>query len=217
MRTALALIFILTIFARLKVLADIETGTLERPIIDSAMSLDEAFRHLDAGCPENIKAAQSLIDVRYYSFDGFVHQGQGMIDKRLTGDIKEVFAVALARGFPISSVIPLADTRFVANGRSSDDLSMAANNTSAFNYRRVTGETKLSTHALGMAIDINPKLNPYIRGNTVLPPASTYDTTREGTLYETHPVTRTFLRLGWTWGGHWESLKDYQHFEKEPA
>jgi len=32
---------------------------------------------------------------------------------------------------------------------------------------------------------------------------------------EDAPCCREFLRHGFTWGGHWKSLKDYQHFEKK--
>ena len=46
---------------------------------------------------------------------------------------------------------------------------MEANNTSAFNYREITGGGRLSNHAYGRAIDINILLNPYIRNGIVLP------------------------------------------------
>jgi hypothetical protein len=92
---------------------------------------------------------------------------------------------------------------------------MEANNTSAFNFRFKTGSrTELSKHAGGRAIDINPVQNPYIKGELVLPKSSEYDPEAEGTLCEDHPVVRTFLKLGWEWGGNWTSRKDYQHFEK---
>ena len=40
---------------------------------------------------------------------------------------------------------------------------MAADNTSAFNFRVVAGSGTLSQHAFGRAIDINPVENPWIR------------------------------------------------------
>lgn len=36
-----------------------------------------------------------------------------------------------------------------------DNKSMSANNTSAFNYRVISGTKKLSNHSYGLAIDIN--------------------------------------------------------------
>jgi hypothetical protein len=91
---------------------------------------------------------------------------------------------------------------------------MLCNNTSAFNYRKVTGGKVLSMHAYGYAIDINPVQNPYIKGRVVLPEGAIYKPYRPGTLTRSSPVVMEFIRLGWTWGGSWKSLKDYQHFEK---
>ena len=138
-----------------------------------------------------------------------------VIDARLVEDIREVFRVALENKFPITSVIPISSDRFFKDGKwNEDDQSMLSNNTSAFNYRMVTGGKTLSKHAYGFAIDINPVQNPYIKGSIVLPPDAVYDTAKPGTLTYNCPVVKTFIRLGWTWGGSWESLKDYQHFEK---
>jgi len=187
-------------------------GTLQNPIIDSNMSLSEALRK---EAPPEFKKRQKIVDLLYYSFDGKIHKGQLVIDERLVEDILEVFRVAFERRFPITSVIPISSDRFFKNGKwNEDDLSMLANNTSAFNYRLVTGGKSLSKHAYGFAIDINPVQNPYIKGNIVLPADAVYDTSKPGTLSLDSPVVQTFLRLGWTWGGNWKSLKDYQHFEK---
>lgn len=185
-------------------------------IVDSDMTWEEAMRNLDSRCPPEIKNQQRLIDVLYYSFDNNIHQGQIVIDERLAEDIEEVFRVALELKFPFAWVLPISSDQFIEDGRWSDDLSMAVNNTSAFNYREKTGGGTLSKHAYGFAIDINPQLNPYIKGDVVLPPGSVYNADQPGTLSEGHPVVQTFLNLGWTWGGHWETLKDYQHFEKIP-
>ncbi|MFA5090022.1 MAG: M15 family metallopeptidase [Candidatus Omnitrophota bacterium] len=187
-------------------------GSPYNPIIDSDISLSEALRK---DSPLEFKKRQRLVDVLYYSFDGRIHKGQLVIDERLVEDIREVFRVALENKFPINSVIPISHDRFFKNGKwNEDDLSMLSNNTSAFNYRTVTGGKSLSKHAYGFAIDINPVQNPYIKGNIVLPPGAVYDTGKPGTLACDSPVVKTFVRLGWTWGGNWKSLKDYQHFEK---
>ena len=187
-------------------------GSLQNPVIDSNISLADALRKES---PPEFKIRQRLIEVLYYSFDGKIHKGQLVIDERLVEDIREVFQVALENKFPITSVIPISHDRFYNNGKwNDDDQSMLANNTSAFNYRKVTGGKHLSRHAYGFAIDINPVQNPYIKGKIVLPPGAVYDTRKPGTLVYDSPVVKTFIRLGWTWGGNWKSLKDYQHFEK---
>jgi len=187
-------------------------GTIENPIVDSNITLSEALRKYS---PSKFKRRQRLIEVLYYSFDGKIHKGQLVMDERLVNDIQEVFRVALRTKFPIKSVIPVSHSRFYKNGVwNGDGQSMLLNNTSAFNYRKAAGSKKLSMHAYGYALDINPVQNPYIKGRVVLPPGAVYDTRKPGTLAYNSPVVKTFIRLGWTWGGNWKSLKDYQHFEK---
>ncbi len=187
-------------------------GSPEGPIIDSDMSLSEALRK---AAPLELKERQQLVDVLYYSFDGKIHKGQIVIEERLAEDIREVFRVILETKFPVGSAVPIAHKRFFKDGKwNEDDLSMLSNNSSVFNYRRVTGGKSLSRHAYGFAIDINPVQNPYIKGKTVLPPGAVYAPSAPGTLSADSPVVKTFLRLGWEWGGNWKSLKDYQHFEK---
>ena len=66
---------------------------------------------------------------------------------------------------------PIASMRLVDDFGGSDDASMAANNTSAFNCRPVTGGGGFSEHSYGTAIDLNPVQNPYLSGSTVLPAA----------------------------------------------
>lgn len=189
-----------------------ETGTLSNPIIDSNMTFEEAIRK---GCPPEIKKNLRLIEVSYYSFDGKIHKGQLVADRRLARDIRKVFKIALKEKFPIASVIPISHERFFKDGKYNDDnLSMLANNTSAFNYRVITGGTTLSNHAYGFAVDINPAQNPYIKNGVVLPAGAVYDISEPGTLTPDCAVVRMFLRLGWKWGGNWKTLKDYQHFEK---
>jgi len=185
------------------------------PIIDSEMTEEEAFDGLNPQCPEDIRKRQAIVTVTYYSSDNRIHQGQLVVDGELEKDIKAVFDLALKERFPIYSVIPISDKRFRKGDSWDDDLSMEANNTSAFNYRLSTGSSgRLSQHAYGRAIDINPFQNPYIKGDTILPKGSEYDPTVDGTLTTDHPIVRAFLRLGWEWGGTWTSCKDYQHFEK---
>jgi len=189
-------------------------GSFQNPIIDSDISLFEALRKK---APAEFKDRQVILDVFYYSFDGRIHKGQIVIDKRLAKDIGEVFRIALESKFPIGSAIPISHDKFYKNGKwNEDDLSMLSNNASGFNYRLATASKNLSKHAYGFAIDINPVQNPYIKRNIILPAGAVYDPQKPGTLTRDCPVVRTFLRLGWTWGGDWISLKDYMHFEKVP-
>jgi peptidoglycan LD-endopeptidase CwlK len=191
-----------------------ESGTLNHPVTDSKMSKQAVFDGLDPNCPKEIRKRQKIVKLKYYSFDGKIHKGQLVIDKSLVKDIKKVFKLALTEKFSIQSVIPISHPNFRKNGRWDDDLSMIANNTSAFNYREKTGGGSLSNHAYGRAIDINTVQNPYIKGKILLPPNGIYQPNTAGTFTADHPIVKKFIELGWDWGGNWTNLKDYQHFEK---
>ena len=93
---------------------------------------------------------------------------------------------------------------------------MAADNSSAFNCRPVTGSTgRYSEHSSGTAIDLNPVRNPYVSGGTVLPEAGRAYLARPvepGVILPGDPVVEAFAGIGWTWGGSWSDPIDYQHF-----
>jgi hypothetical protein len=100
-----------------------------------------------------------------------------------------------------------------------DDVSMADNNTSAFNYRDVVdSKGVLSKHSYGVAIDINPIQNPYIKGKKISPASGTNYVNRKkfqnGMIIKNDVCYKAFKDRGWTWGGEWKTMKDYQHFQK---
>jgi len=189
-------------------------GTPADPIVDSGMTAAVAFDALDPACPKAVRERQVVVPVTYWGYDGKVHRGQLAVDRDLAKDVTEVFAIALEHKFPVRSAVPVSQPRFRKDRAWSDDLSMAADNTSGFNYRPVTGGGALPNHALGRAVDRNPLLNPYVKGVVTLPPGARYDPAAPGTLTADHPVTKAFLARGWAWGGNWTTLKDYQHLEK---
>jgi hypothetical protein len=92
---------------------------------------------------------------------------------------------------------------------------MAANNTSAFNCRSVTGGGGFSEHSYGTAIDLNPVQNPYLSGALVLPEQGRPYIGRPsspGVIHAGDAVVNAFAGIGWKWGGYWNSPTDYQHF-----
>lgn len=172
------------------------------------LTFNESIDGVSEECPQWILDNQVLIDVVYYGFDGEVHRGQLVADARVTGDLQKVFMLMLVIQFPLESVVPISQLDW-------DDFeSMRQNNTSAFNYRTVPFSDRLSSHAYGLAIDINPVQNPYYTGLQVFPEGAVYNPLTPGTLYDGHLVVRLFKMLGWRWGGDWNE-KDYQHFDKQ--
>lgn len=176
-------------------------------IIDSDMTLSVALAGSKA--PKNILDNLIILNVEYFSFDSKLHKGQLVIHKDLAQDVIYIFNLIKEKKFPIEKVIPIVHYGW------SDNKSMEDNNTSAFNYRKVAGKDKLSNHSFGFAIDFNPFQNPAVYNDgTSSPKGSNYSKKAAGTITSDNFITLELKKLGWTWGGDWTSLKDYQHFEK---
>jgi hypothetical protein len=158
-------------------------------IVDSELTFEEAIAGTNA--PKDIIQDLILIDVEYFSFDNKLHRGQLVVHKQIKNDIVEIFQLIKQIKFPVAKVIPIVKYGW------SDFASMADNNTSSFNYRKVEGTKRLSNHSYGKAIDINPMQNPYKTKKYISPKGTKYNPKAEGTLIENHPITRKFLEKGW--------------------
>lgn len=156
------------------------------------------------------------LSVLYVDFNEETQTGEIICNKAIAEDLLEIFYELYCNGYQIDKI------RLVDEYEADDDLSCADNNTSCFNFRKVYGSDTLSKHALGLAIDINPFQNPYVTypngTERISPPGSEPYADRSSGL--AHMITeddlcyQLFTEHGFTWGGHWNSLKDYQHFEK---
>lgn len=151
----------------------------------------------------------SLINVYYLGYDSLVHRGQLVCHKSVANELKEIFIELYKIKFPIESVRPISLFEW------NDEISMSSNNTSCFNYRTVSNSNKLSEHSKGLAIDLNPKYNPYISSKGVISPKNgEYNNKNIGTIIVDSKVISIFRDKGWKWGGNWKRSKDYQHFSK---
>lgn len=176
-------------------------------IIDCDYSFEEAVNGIEI--PSSILKQISIVGVEYYSFDGQLHRGQILINKKAAKDIVEIFELIKASRFTVAKVIPVVKYNW------NDDSSMNDNNTTAFNYRKVKNSNVLSAHSYGLAIDINPIQNPHIKGKSIQPLNGRYDPKIKGTILRDSKLVKEFIKRGWQWGGRWRSSKDYQHFEKK--
>jgi hypothetical protein len=161
------------------------------------------------GCPIGVEDLRS-VKVSHWGYDGQEHLGEVVVAASRSGAVIAALRDVYEARFPIEAMVP------VARYGGDDEASMRANNTSAFNCRFVAGTTTWSEHSYGAAIDINPLVNPYVKGGTVDPPegAPYADRRRQdqGMIHDGDAVVRAFAAQGWRWGGYWSSGQDYQHF-----
>lgn len=157
------------------------------------------------------------VSVLYEDFNGETQTGEIICNQAIALDLVEIFYELYCSHYQIDKI------KLIDEYDADDDLSCADNNTSCFNFRKVYGSNNLSKHALGLAIDINPFQNPYVTYpdgvERISPPGSEPYADRASGL--PHIITESdlcyqlFTEHGFTWGGHWRTLKDYQHFQKE--
>ena len=151
-----------------------------------------------------------MLSVLHVGFDGRAHRGRLVVAADHAPALARVFARLYDARWPIRRMRPVSDYG------GDDERSMAADNTSSFNCRRVSGSTSWSEHAYGTAVDVDPVENPYVVGSSVQPPAGKayLDRSRyqRGMIRGGELVVRAFAAQGWGWGGSWSSSKDYQHF-----
>jgi hypothetical protein len=168
---------------------------------------------LNPGAPAGCERLR-LLRFGYVGFDGATHgDGELVVLDAVAGHVLQIFVTLRRRQFPIASA------RLMNRYDGDDDASMARNNTSAFNVRRVAGSTSISLHAYGVAIDLNPVQNPYIgrpaSGTSVSPPAGADYVRRQNRRPGmAEAVVDVFADHGLVqWGGYWNNPIDYQHFQ----
>ena len=157
------------------------------------------------------------VKVLHVDAQGVVHKGELVCNKAIAQDLVDIFRQLYQARYPIEKI------RLIDDYEADDEQSMRDNNTSSFCYRTVSGTKKLSKHALGLAIDINTRYNPYVRkgkdGRQLISPDNgrPYADRRKSYPYKIVKgdlLYRLFIQHGFRWGGNWRTMKDYQHFEK---
>lgn len=143
--------------------------------------------------------------------------GEMVVNKAIAKDVLEIFRRLYEADYPIELM------RLIDYWDADDERAMTANNSSSFNFRFISHTRKVSKHGMGMAIDINPLYNPYTKtlanGTSIVEPAAGKPYLDRQRKYK-YKITRgdlchrLFRRHGFRWGGDWQSVKDYQHFEK---
>ncbi len=185
------------------------TGTVAWYVDSRGVAAPDVWASYRAGCPV-VPARLVKITFPFWNMEGTVGQGNIVVAASAAGAVIETLRQAYDEHFPLRLVTPVE-----AFG-GSDVSSMAADNTSAFNCRTVTGNPrKISQHSYGNAIDYNPYENPYVTSGSIYPFGSdTYlsrSEVRPGMIVEGGVIQRVMTQLGWYWGANF-GAPDYQHF-----
>ena len=199
---------------------DVETFGIEKCFVSENIS-DSVFNVMKGKTyKDNCTVPRS--DLRYLkvlhrNIEGETVLGELVCNKAVAADFIDIFRTLYDARYPIERMV------LIDNYNAQDDPSMEANNSSCFNFRFIAGTTTLSNHSMGMAIDINPLYNPYVKqrtnGTLYVSPESGRpyaDRNRQFDYKIDHNdlCYKLFKQHGFTWGGDWTSLKVYQHFEK---
>lgn len=173
-------------------------------------------KSIPAGCEISRKSLRYL-RVLHADGKGNTRRGEIVCNAAIADDLVDIFQQLFKARYPIERI------SLIDNYNANDEASMAANNTSAFCYRRIAGSQKLSRHSLGMAIDINPLYNPCVKirknGQRTVQPANARQWCNRNRNFS-YKISRgdlccrLFKQHGFSWGGDWKTTKDYQHFEK---
>lgn len=195
-----------------------EEGFYYEPLTESVKERITGISYPENGCTVPYEDL-NYVGLKYIDFDGQEQTGELICNKAVAQDMVEIFYELYRNEYQLERV------RLIDEYNGDDTASMAENNTSCFNYRVVDGTTSLSKHAYGLAIDVNPYYNPYVvfgrnadGSDYISPPGSeVYADRSQNFAYkidENDLCYRLFTEHGFTWGGNWNSSKDYQHFQK---
>ncbi|MGH2818551.1 MAG: M15 family metallopeptidase [Actinomycetota bacterium] len=165
-------------------------------------------------CPVSLDQL-SYLKTTFWGFDHKPHTGEMIVNASVAEQFVGVFRALYQARFPIEEmrVVTLKEQRAWHTAPTGD-----TNVTSSFECRQATLGSTWSEHAYGLAVDINPFHNPYLRGELVAPELARAYGNREwrrpGMIFEGDIATRAFDAIGWGWGGRWSSLKDWMHFSQ---
>ena len=162
-------------------------------------------------CPVTLEEL-AYITVSHHGFDGEIHTGEMIVNAAEAEGVIEVFHQLFDTGFPIEQMRVI--TKEEIDAPPTGDW----NDTTSFVCRPAVGSGNWSQHAYGLAIDVNPFHNPYLKGDLVLPELATTYTDREdarpGMIFGEDIAVEAFAAIGWGWGGNWNTLKDWMHFSR---
>jgi hypothetical protein len=168
------------------------------------------------GCPVALSGLR-LLTVTHRGFDGRSHTGQLVVNRRAARPLARVFRRLYRVRFKIRHM-RFGDFYGPVRSRPTD-----GDVTASFECRQAvpspcsggSGTGSWSMHAYGLAVDLNPRENPYVGcGQSRDRAARSYrDRSKRRRGMVGSRTVRAFAAVGWGWGGAWSgNTKDYMHF-----
>lgn len=197
--------------------SDVKQAGLERCFTAEPIS-DELFQRMQGkswkrDCQMK-RSGLRYLKLLHRNAEGRTQLGEMVVNEKIADKVVGVFRKLYEAGYRIERLVLVDDYD------GDDERSMEANNTSSFNYRTVPGQKRMSKHAQGLAIDLNPRYNPYVTRRGISPKngkeyANNRDRRKDIPYKIDHQdlAYRLFKAEGFSWGGDWSYSKDYQHFE----
>lgn len=187
------------------------------------------------GCPIPIERLR-LLSFPFIDFDGHEQQGELLVLDAVAPHVLSIMENLYKMNFPMETVKRIETYNLTSENANSDGLPIEHNNSASFHCRPIKDTTLFSIHAYGLAIDINPKQNPYViiqdpdsqivkdrkpqESNIVLvqPVEGAYylnrSNKRAGMITPDDEVVKLFYNNGFTiWGGNWNFPLDTMHFQ----
>jgi hypothetical protein len=162
------------------------------------------------GCPVPLDDLVS-IRVTYYGFDSKTHLGTIVLHKRFATEAAQIFAELYAAHFPINKIDPWEN--YGPRVYAEQDITVGF-----YCERADDAPTEWSSHSYGVAIDLNPRENPFRDVKKGWwPPTSAVFAPRDngkGKISPSSGAFRIFTRHGWGWGGFFAGEPDLMHFTK---
>jgi hypothetical protein len=169
------------------------------------------------GCPVPLSDLR-LLRFNYWGFDGELKRGPLVVNASVAQDVLWVFRQLFDARFPLKRV---GLARAFHEKRWEENKDSRRSVTASFNCRvAITPagpSNTYSQHSYGLAVDVNPLQNPYVRSdgwvrNRYARPYVDRSEDLPGMIHPGDVVVRSFAAIGWAWGGDWSGGKDYMHF-----
>lgn len=163
------------------------------------------------GCPVTLDDLDT-VRVKYFDFDGRTEEGTLVVHGRVAEDVARIFASLYKARFPVRKISQWE--KYGPGKYAEQDVTVGF-----YCEKADDAPGEWSSHAYGVAIDLNPLENPFRQGEKPWWPKGSAEFARrdggKGKIGADSVAVRSFTHYGWSWGGAYQGETDYMHFYKK--